>query len=390
MAWNEPGNNKPSNENNGGSNDDFNNKKPFGGRDNKNQNGPPDLEEIFNNLRKQILSFFGFKTSNNRNNKNQSSYFSNKSNFLITILLASIFIIIYLLMGFYIVNPAEQAVVIRFGKFNRIVGSGPHWIPRFIETKTIVNSEQIGYSRHGGSMLTKDENIVYVEIEVQFRILDVDNFLFKVSEPIKTLKQAVESALRQVIGHANLDFIMTEGRTQISEDIKQQVTSILDQYKAGIQVTTVAFKEAKAPDAVKSAFDDVIKAREEQERLKHEAEAFANKIVPEAEGDAERMLVEAEAYRQEIIAKAIGDTLRFNSILFEYNKAPEITKKRLYIDALEEVLSNSSKIVIDVKQSNNLIYLPLDKLIGNQIDLKQDDNNKISTSNEVKEEVNVN
>ena len=293
-------------------------------------------------------------------------------------------------MGFYIVNPAEQAVVIRFGKFNRIVGSGPHWIPRFIETKTIVNSEQIGYSRHGGSMLTKDENIVYVEIEVQFRILDVDNFLFKVSEPIKTLKQAVESALRQVIGHANLDFIMTEGRTQISEDIKQQVTSILDQYKAGIQVTTVAFKEAKAPDAVKSAFDDVIKAREEQERLKHEAEAFANKIVPEAEGDAERMLVEAEAYRHEIIAKAIGDTLRFNSILFEYNKAPEITKKRLYIDALEEVLSNSSKIVIDVKQSNNLIYLPLDKLIGNQIDLKQDDNNKISTSNEVKEEVNVN
>ena len=189
--------------------------------------------------------------------------------------------------------------------------------------------------------------------------------MFRVSEPIKTLKQAVESAMRQVVGHAKLDFIMTDGRAQISEDIKQQVTSILEQYNAGIQVITVAFKEAKAPEAVKSAFDDVIKAREEQERLKHAAEAFANKIVPEAKGDAERMLVEAEAYRQEVIAKAIGDTLRFNSVLTEYNKAPEITKKRLYIDTLEEVLSNTSKIVVDLKNANNLVYLPLDKLISN-------------------------
>lgn len=354
MAWNEPGSN--SNNDNKSSNDKNSNNKQ------SNQNGPPDLEAIFSNLRKHFLSLFGFKASNQ--NINNSKFNNFKDNNKIIFFIIAVVGIIYLLIGLYIVNPAEQAVITRFGKFNRIVGPGPHWLPRFIEVKNIVNSEQIGSSKHSASMLTKDENIIFVEIEVQYKISDVNNYLFKVSEPIKTLKQAVESALRQVIGHANLDFIMTEGRAQISEDIQHQLSLILDQYNAGIQIITVAFKEAKAPEAVKSAFDDVIKAREEQERLKHAAEAFANKIVPEAKGDAQRMLVEAQSYKQEIIAKAIGDTLRFNAILLEYNKAPEITRKRLYIDTIEQILSNSSKIIVDVKQANNLMYLPIDKFIA--------------------------
>ena len=378
LAWNEPGSNQP--KDNGS--DYGGGKKQSDSRNTNNQNGPPDLEEVFNKIRKQILSFLGLKSSDKINNKDIKFNNFKHHNKLIASLIA-IIIIMYIVTGFYIVNPAEQAVITRFGKFNRVVGSGPHWLPRFIESKIIVNSEQVGSSRHSGSMLTKDENIVSVEIEVQYRILDVNNYLFKVSEPIKTLKQAVESALRQVIGHANLDFIMTEGRAQISEDIKQQLSVILDQYKVGIQVITVAFKEAKAPEAVKGAFDDVIKAREEQERLKHAAEAFANKIVPEAEGDAQRMLVEAHSYKKEVIAKAVGDTLRFNAILFEYNKAPEITKKRLYIDAIEEVLSNTSKIIVDVKQANNLLYLPLDKLMGDNKVLK-------SSGVEVKDDVNEN
>ena len=370
MAWNEPGSNEPNNnkDNIDGSDDnsDSNSDKKKNMYKNRNQqDGPPDLEEIFNNLRKQILSFLGIKKSSIGGGSNKFAEFSGNNNNFFIMFLLGIVILIYLLAGFYIVNPAEQSVITRFGKYNRTVGPGPHWIPRFIESNTIVNSEQVGFSRHSASMLTQDENIVFVEIELQYRISDVHYYLFRVSEPIKTLKQAVESAMRQVVGHAKLDFIMTDGRAQISEDIKQQVTSILEQYNAGIQVITVAFKEAKAPEAVKSAFDDVIKAREEQERLKHAAQAFANKIVPEAKGDAERMLVEAEAYRQEVIAKAIGDTLRFNSVLAEYNKAPEITKKRLYIDTLEEVLSNTSKIVVDLKNANNLVYLPLDKLISN-------------------------
>lgn len=375
LAWNEPGSNQSKNNNDGPSS-----------RKNNKQNNPPDLEEVFNNIRKHILSMFGFKPSNNRfstNNKNIFNNFKDHNKLIISIL--SIIAIVYIILGLYIVNPAEQAVITRFGKFNRVVGPGPHWLPIFIESKIIVNSEQVGYSRHSGSMLTKDENIVFVEIEVQYRILNVNNYLFKVSEPIKTLKQAVESALRQVIGHSNLDFIMTDGRAQISEDVKQQLSNILEQYKTGIQIITVAFKEAKAPEAVKGAFDDVIKAREEQERLKHGAEAFANKMVPEAEGDARRMLVDAESYKKEVIAKAVGDTLRFNAILSEYNKAPDITKKRLYIDAIEDILSSTTKIIVDIKQGNNLIYLPLDKLIND---------NKLprtaGTTTEFKEELNDN
>jgi membrane protease subunit HflK len=385
MAWNEPGSNKPSD------NDELNNdkKKSIGGN-RRNQDGPPDLEEIFSNLRKKIISFLGFKTFKSGNiGNNRFNYFKNGNNVFIAILVG-IVAVVYSLAGFYIVNPAEQAVITRFGKFNRVTGPGPHWLPRFIEVNTVVNSEQVGFSKHSASMLTKDENIIFVEIELQYRILDVNHYLFKVSEPIKTLKQAAESALRQVVGHSNLDFIMTEGRTQISEDIKQQVSAILDQYKAGIQVITVAFKEAKAPEAVKSSFDDVIKAREEQERLKHAAEAFANKMVPEAEGDAQRMLVEAEGYRREVIARATGDTLRFNAVLFEYNKAPEITKKRLYIDAVEEILSNTSKIIVDLKQSNNLIYLPLDKLMGDKLSMGRGDDNKTSISSDIREEANEN
>lgn len=368
MAWNEPGSdesnkNQDQSEANKNNSDNHNDTKQHMYKNRNSQNGPPDLEEIFNKLFKQFLVFFGL--NKNTVGTNRFDNFNSPNHSLVIMTISGIIIIVYLLSGFYIVRPAEQAVITRFGKVNRTVGPGPHWIFRLIEDKAIVNSEQIGSSRHSASMLTQDENIVFVEIEVQYRIEDVNNYLFKVAEPIKTLKQAVESAMRQVVGNAKLDFIMTEGRTQVSIDIEQQVAAILEQYNAGIQVVTVAFKEAKAPEAVKSAFDDVIKAREEQERLKHAAEAFANKIVPEAKGDAERMLVEAEAYRQEIIAKAMGDTLRFNAVLAEYNKAPEITKKRIYIDTFEEVLSNTSKILIDIKNSNNLVYLPLDKLMNN-------------------------
>ena len=374
MAWNEPGsinNDKDKNKDKDNLKDDDMYQDPFkrNAYKNRNQtNSPPDLDQIFKNLKKQLLEFLGF--TNKKGNKPNNNNFKDintpynkiqfKWGFIIVLL-------IYLFSGFYIVLPAEQAVITRFGKFHRIVGQGPHWLLRFIDDKNIVNDQKVDSNKHGAQMLTKDENIVFIEIEVQYRVVNAKNFLFQVVDPINTLKQAVESAMRQVVGHSNLDFIMTDGRNKISMDIQDQVASILEQYNTGIEVITVALKEAKAPDAVKSAFDDVIKAREEQERLKHAAEAFANKIVPEAKGDAERMLIESEAYKQEVIAKSIGDTLRFNAILTEYNKAPEITKKRLYIEALEEVLSNSSKILIDLKNNNNLVYLPLEKFINNKI-----------------------
>ena len=378
MAWNEPKsiNNKDKdkdkdNKDKDNLKDDDTYQDPFKRNAYKNSNqpnSPPDLEQVFKNLKKQLLEFLGF--TNKKSNKPNNSNFKDINNPYNKIQFKWGFIIIlliYLFSGFYIVLPAEQAVITRFGKFNRIVGQGPHWLLRFVEDKNIVNDQKVDSNKHSAQMLTKDENIVFIEIEVQYRVVNAKYFLFQVVDPINTLKQAVESAMRQVVGHSNLDFIMTDGRNKISMDIQDQVATILEQYNTGIEVITVALKEAKAPDAVKGAFDDVIKAREEQERLKHAAEAFANKIVPEAKGDAERMLIEAHAYQQEVIAKSIGDTLRFNAILNEYNKAPEVTKKRLYIEALEEVLSNSSKILIDLKNNNNLVYLPLEKLMNNKI-----------------------
>lgn len=365
MVWNEPGSDSSKDQE---KNKDKFNKNADYDRDpysrnayNKSKNSPPDLMELLNKLFKQILTIFGTK----RTNFDRGQLSPDKSN-NVFLVLAILGVIIYIFSGFYIVRPAQEAVITRFGKYQRTVGSGPHWLLNFIEKKQIEDSQQVYSSKHSAQMLTRDENIVFIEIEVQYRISNVRNYLFNVVDPINTLKQAVESAMRQVVGHAKLDFIMTDGRTKISLDIQSQVASILEQYDLGIEVVTVAFKEAKAPEAVKGAFDDVIKAREEQERLRHAAEAFANKIVPEAKGEAERMLVEAETYKQEVIAKAIGDTLRFNAIASEYNKSPEITKKRIYIDTLEEVLTNSNKILIDLK-SNNLMYLPLDKLANNKI-----------------------
>jgi membrane protease subunit HflK len=373
MTWNEPGNEDESEDDDSYryNKDDFR-KRMYNDRNKRPQDGPPDLDEVFNELRKQFAALFGFKKGSAGNSgksgntggpgKFNTLTSGNNNNFFL--MLFGLILVIYLISGFYIVRPAEQAVVTRFGKFQRMVGPGPHWIFKFIEKKKIVNIEQISSSRHSASMLTKDENIIFVEIELQYRVADAKDYLFNVSEPVKTLKQATESALRQVVGHEDLDFIMTEGRAQISLDVEKQVTEILQDYNLGIQVVTVAFKEAKAPEAVKSAFDDVIKAREEQERLRHAAEAYANKVVPEAKGEAKQMLVEAEAYQQEVIAKAKGDTLRFDAVLKEYNKAQDITKKRMYIDTLEEVLSKTSKILVDLKNSNNLVYLPLDQLVN--------------------------
>ena len=217
--------------------------------------------------------------------------------------------------------------------------------------------------RQAGTMLTGDENLVSVEIQVQYRIIDVNKFLFQVVDPEKSLRQAAESALRQAVGHNKLDFIITSGRVEIEEQTRKQIINTLEGYNVGLHVAAVTLKEAKAPEQVKAAFDDVTKAREDRERFIHEAESYYNKIVPEAKGQAQQMLQEAEAYQQEAVNAALGDTQRFNMILPEYNKAPQVTKTRLYIDALEQVFSNSSKVVVDVNAGNNLIYLPLEQLM---------------------------
>lgn len=355
MAWKEPG--------------DSNKKDPHGKRrdpwGNKND-GPPDLDKVFQDFNKKLKKIFGGGggSGSGGGSSEGGSGFGNLLGFGLgfgAVLL--IVVIIYVVIGFYIVDPAEQAVVTRFGKYNRTVGQGPHWSPRFIEEKTVINTEKIRTSSHMGTMLTKDENIVDVAMEVQYRINDVENYMFAVKEPDRTLRLAADSALRQVVGNADLEFVITTGKAQIAERMKQQLQIILERYDMGIYVATVAFKEAKPPKAVKEAFDAVTKSREEREQLKHQAETYANKILPEARGQAKQMRVAASAYKDSVILAAEGEAKRFNAILPEYKKAPIVIKEHLYLDTMEKVFTKTSKIFVDVNSGNNLIYLPIDKLM---------------------------
>lgn len=388
MAWNEPG--KSGNEDK--------NKDPWG----KRNDGPPDLDKIIRDLIKKMRKFFETSDSNSNNNTSgdgsgNSNNDGNKSTNtnkgldfksfdlkgfkfgFSTVLI--VIAVLYIVSGFYIIKPAEQAVITRLGKYQRTVGQGPHWLLPILESKVVVNTERVEYSSHSGAMLTKDENIVNVAMEVQYRINDVEHYVFNVFEPQKSLLQAADSALRQVIGSTTLEDVLTKGKAKIAISIEEQLKSILDMYDIGLLVVAVTFKEAKPPAPVKEAFDAVIQAREERERLRHEAEAYANKILPEASGRAERMRVEASAYQESTILEAVGDTKRFSAVLTEYKLAPEVTKKRLYLDAMESVLSNSSKILVDVNSGNNLIYLPIDKIM----DLKNSKNNELAQENDAKD-----
>jgi len=321
-----------------------------------NKFGPPDLDRFLSNFFYKMRVFFG-----------GSNYGSFEKRYSVKHFVFSIFIvliIVYLILGFYLVKPAEQAVITRLGKYNRVNSQGPHWIPLLIEKKQIVNTEKLERSSHYGSyMLTKDENIITVEVEVQYRISDVEKYLFNLVEPDKSLKEAADSALRQVVGSSELDFLMTLGKEQVASEIHEQLQHILDSYNSGIYISIVALKDVRIPNDIKSSFDDVIKAQEEKEQLKHQAESFANKVIPEAKGDARKMLEAADAYKQEVIFVAEGDVIKFKLILPEYKFAPDITRTRLYLDTLEAVLSSTTKILVDLNKSNNIIYLPIDKFI---------------------------
>jgi membrane protease subunit HflK len=327
MVWNEPGN----------------------GNNNRKNDGPPDLEEIFNNFFKKLSAAFG------RDKKpGESSNDNNNNNLLISAVLL-ISLVGYFVIGFYSVYPFEQAVITRFGL---------HWHPRFIDRVIKVKTENIVSSKHGGWMLTKDENILMVEIEVQYRVLDAEKYLFNVTRPDDALREAGDSALRQVIGDSMTDDVLTDKKMQIAESIKEQLIKILKVYDTGIFVQNVNYKDSRPPEEVKDSFDDVTKAREDRERLKLQADAFTNNILPEAEGKAKKMLLEAEAYKAEVILKATGEAAKFNLMQPEYAKAPKVTKYRMYMDTMEAVMQNTSKILVDVDKGNNVIYLPLDKIIA--------------------------
>jgi membrane protease subunit HflK len=294
-------------------------------------------------------------------------------------LIVAVLVLGWLATGIYIVDQGWRGVVTRFGEYAQTTMPGPHWhLPFPIESVQKVNVEQrrritIGYEAVSSSrtrpvlsealMLTQDENIVNVQLAVQYQVSDPARYVFRFRDPDQTLKELTESALREVVGKRNMDFVLTEGRAEVAEQTRVLVQDTLDTYEAGLQVVEVAIQDIQPPEQVQAAFSDAIKAREDKQRFINEAQAYRNEIIPRAQGEAARILEEAEAYRARVVADAEGDTSRFSQLLTEYSKAPAVTRERLYLDTMEQVLSRSGKVMVDVKSGGPLMYLPLEKIM---------------------------
>ena len=333
MAWNEPG---------GG-------RDPWGG--NRNNDGPPDIDEALKKLKEKLGFLGGGSGSGNGGGKG-----------LVPI---SLFVIAVLwgLLGFYQVDQKEQALVLRLGKYHDTLGAGLKWNPPIVDKVVIVPvTEERQYSARG-LMLTQDENIVEISLTVQYNIANARDFVLNIKEPETSLKQATDSALRHVVGSTGLDGVISTGREQVAEGTAQKLQDLLDIYGSGINVVKINIEEARPPTEVKAAYDDVIKAREDLERLVNEAQAYSNGIIPEARGQAQRLREEANGYKSQVVSKSEGEAKRFTKLLAEYKKAPEVTRERLYIDAIEQVMTNSSKVLMDTEGGNNMLYLPLDKIM---------------------------
>mgnify|MGYP001158051722 FL=1 len=330
-----------------------NEKDPWG----KRNNNPPDLDEAINQFRKMFSGGGGGKGAPFKFNFKFFSY-----------LILGLFAL-YIFLGVRIVNEANREVVFTLGKYNRVLGPGLQFhFPFFEEIFASENISRIRTFVLPTNMLTKDENIVDVELNVQYTISDLKKYSLNVEDPEITIRQATESALRHVVGENNMDDLLTSGAAAISSGIQLRLDEYLQIYDAGISVQQVNIEQRQPPSEVIDSFRDVVAAREDKERLRNEAQKYALSIVPVARGDAQRALQDAEAYKQKVIAIAEGESERFLALLVEYQKAPEVTRERLYIDALEEVLSSSTKVMIDVEGGNNLLYLPLDQLIKKQED----------------------
>ena len=340
---------------------------------NSNNQGPPDLDEVFQKLSRKFGGLFG----GGGNGGNKSS--GGASNFgALALVVASMF---WAFTGVYTVTDGEAGVILQFGKYKEIAQPGLHWhYPYPIQELRVVDMQQVRSSKHRTTMLTQDENIVEIVLAAQFRVKDAPDYLFNLRGPDTTLKQAMESAIREVVGKSKVDFVLYEGLEVISSNTKVLMQEILDRYQSGIEVTTLNLEKTQPPAPVQGAFDDVIKSREDLERYIQEAQAYANTIVPQARGEAARITEEATGYKEAIVAKAEGEAERFEALLTEYQKAPDITRERLYLEATQAVYTNSTKIIIDTEGGNNLMYLPIDQIMKNSQSGNSNSNNAASTN----------
>ena len=339
----------------------------WGGR--RKNEGPPDLDEVWSRVNQKLSGLFrGRKGAPPPGDFKQ---YRGGFGFLILLVLA-----LWAASGFYIVDAGERGVVLRFGQYSETTDPGLHWhLPYPIESREIVDiarvrTVEIGYRNNVKSkvpkeslMLTDDENIVDLQFAVQYTIKDAEDFLFNNRNPEDAVLQAAETGMREIVGKSGMDFVLYEGRAEIAANARKLMQEILDRYQTGINVSQVTMQNAQPPEQVQAAFDDAIKADQDRERKINEGQAYANEIINNAKGGASRLLQEADGYRQRVIESAEGEASRFNQILTEYSKAPEVTRDRLYLEAMQQVLSNTSTVLIDQKNGSNLLYLPLDKII---------------------------
>jgi modulator of FtsH protease HflK len=341
MAWNEPGNN-------GKNNDPW----KQGGRD----QGPPDLDEVFRNLGKKFGGIFGGGKSSGGSGSGGAS-----AAFVLILIVAAL---VWAFSGFYTIKESERGVVLRFGEYHSEVSPGIHWKPTFIDSVIPVDVTSVRTLRSDGFMLTQDQNLVRVTFEIQYRVFNARLYKFSVVDADSSLRQATDAALRYVIGHSIMDDVLTRGREVVRQNTRQELEGIIEPYNMGIALVDVNFRDARPPEEVRDAFDDAIKAQEDQERFIQEAQAYAREIEPRARGQVNRVMQEAEAYKQQIVLKAQGEVARFEKLLPEYLAAPKVTRDRMYIETMEQVYSNTSKVMVDVKNGNNIMYLPLDKMLN--------------------------
>ena len=339
---------------------DKQNENGWGARDNKNQEqSPPDIEEVFNNLLKK-LGGGNKKGGSNNTSPNIPAFNLGK----ILPIAAVIGGIIWGASGFYTIKEAERGVTLRFGEFHSIVQPGLNWKPTFIDKVIPVNVEQVRELKTQGAMLTKDENMVKVEMTVQYRVQNPEKYLFSVSNADNSLGQATDSALRYVIGHMTMNDVLTTGRAVVREDTWKALNDIIKPYDMGLEVIDVNFQSARPPEEVKDAFDDAIKAQEDEQRYIREAEAYAREKEPIARGDAQRIVEEATAYKDRVVLDAQGEVERLQRLLPEFKAAPDLLKERLYIQTMEKVMANTPKVMLDANNGNNLTVLPLEQLMG--------------------------
>ncbi|SFK33634.1 protease FtsH subunit HflK [Nitrosomonas aestuarii] len=342
---------------------------------NKGDSGPPDLDEVLRNVNKKINNIFGSKDGKGGGGSSGKEPKPHSRGSILVII--GLLLVVWVASGFYIVNEGHRGVVLRFGAYVDTTPAGLRWhMPYPIETVELVNVSQvrtieIGYRNNVRSkvlreslMLTDDENIIDIQFAVQYILNNPEQFLFNNRDPDDSVLQSAETAIRQIIGKSKMDFVLYEGREQVAAAATVLMQEILDRYKIGIAISRVTMQNAQPPEQVQAAFDDAVKAGQDRERQKNEGQAYANDVIPRARGNAARLIEESEGYKERVIASAIGDASRFSQLVEEYSKAPTVTRERLYLDMMQQVLSSTSKIMVDQQSGGNLLYLPLDKIMG--------------------------